>query len=193
MSRIGYGRVSTRDQNPDSQHDALAEAGCDPIFIDRGVSGKLAARPELDKALAYLREGDVFVITRLSRAMRSLQHLLGLAADLKARGVDLVVLKQGIDTTTPAGRLAFNMMGAIDEFQRELIIEGTREGLAAARARGRTGGRKPKLSPDQIRLARRLYAETGEDGRRAHTVDQIARMVGVTRSTIYRHLEPASS
>jgi DNA invertase Pin-like site-specific DNA recombinase len=189
MSRIGYGRVSTRDQNPDSQRDALTAAGCDRIFIDRGVSGKLAQRPELDAALDYLREGDTFVITRLSRAMRSLRQLLDLAAGLQSRGIDLVVLRQGIDTTTPAGRLAFHMMGAIDEFQRELIVEGTHEGLAAARARGRKGGRKPKLSPDQVRLAQRLFDETGEDGKRKHTVDQIAGMLNVTRTTVYRHLE----
>ena len=192
MAKIGYARVSTRSQNDDSQVDELTAYGCDKVFTDK-VSGKLAERPELDKALAYLREGDVFVITRLSRAMRSLKHLLALADELRERGVGLVVLKQHIDTTTPTGRLVFHILGAIDEFQRELIIEGTREGLEVARARGRTGGRKPKLSPDQIRLARRLYAETGEDGKRAHTVAQIARMVGVTRSTIYRHLEPASS
>src|SRR5436305_5198459 len=132
MSRIGYGRVSTRDQNPDSQHDALAEAGCEPIFIDRGVSGKHAARPELDKALAYLREGDVFVITRLSRAMRSLQHLLGLADELRARGVGLVVLRPQTDTTTPTGRPVFHTLGPIDDFPPGLIVEGPRERPDAA-------------------------------------------------------------
>ena len=103
-----------------------------------------------------MREGDAFVITRLSRAMRSLKHLLTLADELRERGVGLVVLKQHIDTTTPAGRLAFHILGAIDEFQRELIIEGTREGLAAARARGRTGGRKPKLNDRQAATVRRM-------------------------------------
>ena len=101
MAKIGYARVSTRAQNTDSQLDELAAYGCDKIFTDK-VTGKLAARPELDKALAYLREGDVFVITRLSRAMRSLKHLLALADELRERGVGLVVLKQQIDTTTPA-------------------------------------------------------------------------------------------
>ena len=96
------------------------------------ASSKNAARPELDKALAYLRAGDVFVITRLSRAMRPLKHLLALADELRERGAGLVVLKQQIDTTTPTGRLAFHILGAIDEFQRELIVEGTREGLEAA-------------------------------------------------------------
>ena len=139
MAKIGYARVSTRSQKDDSQVDDLTAYGCDKIFTDT-ASGKHAARPELDRALAYLRAGDIFVITRLSRAMRSLKHLLALADELRRRGVGLIVLKQQIDTTTPTGRLVFHVLGAIDEFQRELIIEGTREGLQAARARGRCGG-----------------------------------------------------
>src|ERR1700750_3294119 len=142
-----------------------------------------------DKALAYLREGDVLVITRLSRAMRSLKHLLALADELRGRGVGLVVLKQQIDTTTPTGRLVFHVLGAIDEFQRELIIEGTREGLAAARARGRTGGRKPKLNDRQAATVRRMYAATGPDGKRQHTVAEIAEAVGVHRTTVYDYLK----
>ena len=116
------------------------------VFIDHGVSGKHASRPELDKALAYLREGDVLVITRLSRAMRSLKDLLALADNLRERGIGLVVIKQEIDTTRPQGRLVFHLLGALDEFQSEIIVESTHEGLAAARARGRVGGRKPKLA-----------------------------------------------
>jgi len=188
MSKIGYARVSTADQNPDSQRDALLAAGCDKIFTDK-ASGKLAKRPEWDACLEYLRPGDVLVITRLSRAARSLRNLLDVADKLRERGIDLVVLKQAIDTTTPAGRLAFHIMAAIDEFQRELIVEGTNEGLAAARARGRTGGRKPKLSPAQVKLASELYDKKGADGKREHTVNQIAAMLGVTKPTIYRHLE----
>ena len=102
MAKIGYARVSTRGQNDDSQVDDLTAYGCDKIFTDT-ASGKHAARPELDRALAYLRPGDVFVITRLSRAMRSLKHLLALADELRERGVGLVVLRQQIDTTTPTG------------------------------------------------------------------------------------------
>ena len=97
------------------------------------------------------------------------------------------MLKQGIDTTTPAGRLAFHIMGAIDEFQRELIVEGTHEGLAAARARGRKGGRKPKLDERQVERARAMYDEVGPDGKRAWTVEQVAKTFNVTRPTIYRH------
>ena len=187
MAKIGYARVSTRSQKDDSQIDELTGYGCDKIFTDT-ASGKNAARPELDKALAYLREGDVLVITRLSRAMRSLKHLLTLADELRARGVGLVVLKQQIDTTTPAGRLVSHILGAIDEFQRELIVEGTREGLDAARARGRAGGRKPKLNARQAATVRRMYQATGPDGKRLHTVAEIAQTVGVHRTTVYDYL-----
>jgi len=182
MAHIGYARVSTREQCDDSQVDELEAHGCDKIFIDHGVTGKLAARPELDKALAYLREGDALVITRLSRAMRSLKNLLELAEQLRERGVGLIVLKQHIDTTTSTGRLVFHILGAIDEFQRELIVEGTLEGLAAARARGRLGGRKPKLPPAKARRARELYDA------KVMTVAEIAATMGVSRQTIYRTL-----
>ena len=188
MSLIGYARVSTKTQNDDSQVDELTAYGCDKIFTDRGVSGKLAERPQLDKALEYMREGDVLVITRLSRAMRSLKHLLTLADELRERGIGLKVLKQDIDTTSPTGRLVFNILGAIDEFQRELIVEGTREGLDAARARGRVGGSKPKLTAFQRKRARELYDMTGPDGKRAHTVAEIGAILGVSRQTIYRSL-----
>ena len=168
-----------------------AAAGSEAVtaaVIDQLKIEAIAARPELDKALAYLREGDVLVITRLSRAMRSLKHLLALADDLRERGAGLVVLRQQIDTTTPTGRLAFHVLGAIDEFQRELIIEGTREGLDAARARGRTGGRKPKLSAAKAATVRRMYQATGPDGKRQHTVAEIAQTAGVHRTTVYDYL-----
>jgi len=188
MAKIGYARVSTRSQNDDSQVDDLTAYGCEKIFTDI-TSGKHAARPELDKALAYLREGDVLVITRLSRAMRSLKHLLALADELRERGAGLVVLRQQIDTTTPAGRLVFHVLGAIGEFQRELIAEGTREGLQAARARGRAGGRKLKLSAARAATVRRMYQATGPDGKRLHAVAEIAEAVGVHRTTVYDYLK----
>src|SRR5690242_3380783 len=119
-------------------------------------------------------------------------NLLALADELRERGVGMVVLKQQIDTTTPTGRLVFHLLGAIDEFQRELIVEGTREGLAAARARGRTGGRKPKLNDRQAATVRRMYAATGPDGKRQHTVAEIAEAVGVHRTTIYDYLKKES-
>jgi DNA invertase Pin-like site-specific DNA recombinase len=149
--RVGYGRVSTREQNSDGQHDALAAAGCDEILVDK-ASGKLASRPELDKALLIAaRAGDQLVITKLDRLGRSLEHLIALSTQLQTRGVDLVVLDQGIDTSTAVGRMFFQILGAIAEFEHALMSERTRDGLDAARARGRTGGQKPKLKRSVIR------------------------------------------
>jgi DNA invertase Pin-like site-specific DNA recombinase len=186
MSRIGYARVSTKGQKDDTQVDELEAAGCDKIFVDHGVSGKHAARPELDAALAYLRKGDVFVITRLSRAMRSLKHMIALAEDLQERGIDLIVLKQQIDTTTPTGRLVFHILAAMDEFQRELIVEGTLEGLAAAKARGKLGGRRPSYTEHQAQTARDLHAK-GE-----LSAEEIAAVLGVSRATYYRMIKAAA-
>ena len=186
--RIGYGRVSTRDQHPEAQHDALDAAGCDQIFTDK-ASGKLARRPELDKSLLSAnRPGDQIVVTKLDRLGRSLEHLIELSKLLQARAVDLVVLDQGIDTSTAVGRMFFQILGAIAEFEHALMSERTMDGLAAARARGRTGGQKPKLGPRQIKLAREMYDETDDDGKRKHTVAQIAGELGVSRPTIYRNL-----
>jgi DNA invertase Pin-like site-specific DNA recombinase len=191
--RVGYGRVSTRDQHPEAQHDALTAAGCDEIFIDK-ASGKLASRPQLDKALLSAnRAGDQLVITKLDRLGRSLENLIELSKTLDARGVDLVVLDQGIDTSTPVGRMFFHVLGAVAEFEHALISERTLDGLAAARARGRRGGPKPKLGARQVQLAQAMYDETGPDGKRRHTVAEIAAEFGVTRPTIYRHLEPHRS
>lgn len=184
MAKIGYARVSTKSQNDDSQVDELNAYGCDRVFVDHGVSGKLAARPQLDAALEYMREGDVFVITRMSRAMRSLRHMLELADTLNKRGIGLVVIKQAIDTTTPHGRLVFHLLASIDEFQRELIIEGTREGLDAARARGRIGGAKAKLNQAQAVEVRKLFAE----GRRPR---EIMELFGISRATLYRYVGDA--
>jgi DNA invertase Pin-like site-specific DNA recombinase len=183
MAKIGYARVSTADQNDDSQVDELKAYGCDRVFIDHGVSGKLAARPELDKCVDFLREGDVLVVTRMSRAMRSLKHMLALVDELQAKGAGLKVLKQDIDTTTPNGRLIFHIFAAIDEFQRELIVEGTNEGLAAAKARGKLGGRKPSYTEHQAQTARSLHAQ-GE-----LTAEEIGRVIGVSRATVYRMLK----
>jgi len=186
--RIGYGRVSTRDQNPDGQHDALDAAGCDEVFVDK-ASGKLASRPKLDEALCISRKGDQLVVTKLDRLGRSLEHLMALSKQLQAKQVDLVVLDQGIDTSTAVGRMFFQILGAIAEFEHALMSERTRDGLDAARARGRTGGQKPKLTPRQAKLAQDMYDELGPDGKRAYTVQQIALEFAVTRPTIYRHLQ----
>jgi DNA invertase Pin-like site-specific DNA recombinase len=132
------------------------------------------------------------VVTKLDRLGRSLENLIELSKQLQAKGVDLVVLDQGIDTSTPVGKMFFHILGAIAEFEHALMSERTRDGLAAARARGRTGGQKPKLGPRQVRLAREMYEETGPDGKRVHTVAEIAAEFGVTRPTIYRHLSRGS-
>jgi DNA invertase Pin-like site-specific DNA recombinase len=185
VAKVGYARVSTHSQNEDSQVDELNAAGCEKVFVDHGVSGKLAKRPQLDACLAYLREGDVLVITRLSRAMRSMRHLLELSHELQERGIGLKVLKQDIDTTNATGRFLFHILAAVDELQREIIVEGTNEGLAAARARGRKGGRPAKLSDAQAKLARELYDS------KQHSIAEIAAMLNVGRSTLYRTLQEA--
>lgn len=188
--RIGYGRVSTRDQNPEAQEDALKAANCDRVFVDK-ASGKLASRPELDKALIAAREGDQFVITKLDRLGRSLKNLIDLSDRLREQKVDLVVIDQGINTSTHTGRMFFQILGAIAEFEHAMMVERTHDGLAAARARGRVGGRKQALKPRQVRLAQEMYDELGDDGKRKHTVQDIADQLGVARTTIYRYLERA--
>jgi DNA invertase Pin-like site-specific DNA recombinase len=186
--RIGYARVSTADQHPETQEIALRAAGCERVYTDK-ASGKLASRPELDKALDALREGDTLVITRLDRLGRSLPNLLDMSQRLADMGVALVVIEQGIDTTTAAGRLFYSMIGAFAEFERSLIVERTHEGLATARARGRVGGRKPvttaKIEADMLAM----YDAVGHDGKRAHTVSDIAAAYSVSRPVVYRAIE----
>jgi DNA invertase Pin-like site-specific DNA recombinase len=185
---FGYARVSTADQNPDHQIDALTRAGVAPgdIYVDH-ASGAKASRPELDNVLRLLRDGDTLKITRLDRLGRSVLHLVTLGAQLRDRGVGLHVLEQGIDTSTAEGRAMFGMLSVLAELHRELIVANTRDGLAAARARGRKGGRRPKLTAEQAALAQQLY-DTGE-----RTVQQIADLFQVPRTTIYGHLEPGSA
>ena len=157
------------------------------VLVDK-VDSKRARRPELDKALLVARSGDQLVISKLDRLGRSLEHLISLSRELQDGGVDLVVLDQGIDTSTAVGRMFFQILGAIAEFEHALMSERTMDGLAAARARGRTGGQKPKLTPRQARIAQQMYDETGPDGRRRYTVAQIATEFGVSRPTVYRYL-----
>ncbi|WP_222844649.1 recombinase family protein [Saccharomonospora sp. CUA-673] len=133
------------------------------------------------------RAGDQLVVTKLDRLGRSLEHLIELSKQLQVKQVDLVVLHQGIDTSTAVGRLFFSIIGAIAEFEHALMSERAIDGLSAARARGRTGGQKPKLGPRQVKLARQMYEETGDDGKRRYTVAQIAAEFGVTRTIIQAH------
>jgi DNA invertase Pin-like site-specific DNA recombinase len=190
MAVIGYARVSTIDQHPELQHDALAAVGCERVFTDH-ASGAADARPQLEACLDYLRAGDTLVVWKLDRLGRSVTHLVHLADDLHARGVELVITTLGIDTRTSAGRLIYSMLGAVAEFERDLIRERTLAGLAAARARGRRGGRRPKLSPAQIRRAREMAAERLPDGRHAWTMAEIAREFRVGSSTLYRAFRQA--
>jgi DNA invertase Pin-like site-specific DNA recombinase len=191
MTTVGYGRVSTLDQHPEAQHDALTAASCDKLFIDEGVSGKLASRPRWDACREYLRPGDMLVITKLDRLGRSVQNLTEISGWLEGHGVALKILDQAIDTTTIEGQLFFTILAGIAQFEHALIVQRTKDGLAAARARGRVGGGKPKLNPAQRKRAQELYDLKGPDGKRAHTVAEIGTMLKVSRQTIYRSLEKA--
>ena len=185
MNKVfGYGRVSTQHQSLDSQLDALVRAGVDPADVHlEKFTGTKASRPVWDHVLELLREGDTVVITRLDRLARSMKDLTDLAALFRTRGVQLRVTEQGIDTSTVEGRLMFNLLGAIAEFEHDLIVARTMDGLAAARARGRKGGRRAKLSARADREIRERYNQ-GE-----LTVSEIAELFGVSRPTVYRSLD----
>jgi DNA invertase Pin-like site-specific DNA recombinase len=182
---IGYARISTDDQNAQLQVDALMAAGCIKVFTDK-ASGSLANRPQLDKMLDQLRPDDVVVVWRLDRLGRSLKNLIALVEELANRGVGFRSLSESIDTTTANGRLFFSVMGALAEFERDLIRERTNAGLAAARARGRVGGRPPVMTAEKVKVARQMYDS------KEHTVEAIAKTLGVSRKTVYRHLAPAA-
>jgi len=182
MARIGYARVSTHEQNKELQTDALTKAGCERIFSDEGVSGAKAERKGLSEAHAFLRPGDVMVVWKLDRAGRSLRNLIDLLNTLEKREVGFVSLTEAIDTTTAGGKLIFHLMGALAEFERDLIRERTNAGLSAARARGRTGGRPRKLKNGKPALARSLYND------KTHSIDEICETLNVSRSTLYRYV-----
>jgi DNA invertase Pin-like site-specific DNA recombinase len=155
LAHVGYARVSTLDQDPALQLDALIAAGCGKVFEDR-ASGARTDRPGLQKALDYAREGDVLIVWKLDRLGRSLPHLIETVSALEKRAVGFRSLTEAIDTTTPGGRLVFHLFGALGQFERDLIRERTRAGLAAAEARGRKGGRKPVITADKLKRAREI-------------------------------------
>lgn len=181
---IGYARVSTDDQHLDLQRDALAKVGCERVFEDT-ASGAKAERVGLTALLGILRSGDTVVVWRLDRLGRSLKDLIHLVERLDGVGVALRSVQENIDTASVGGRLVFHVFGALAEFERNLIRERTQAGLSAARARGRKGGRKRRLSAEKQALALRLYHE------RKHTVEEICRLMGVGKSTLYNYLTQA--
>jgi DNA invertase Pin-like site-specific DNA recombinase len=176
---LGYARVSTFDQNPDLQRVALKAAGCFRVFTDQ-ASGTLDNRKELAKVLDQLRPGDTLVVWRLDRLGRSLRHLIETVTALADRKIGFKSLTENIGTTTAAGKLVFHLFGSLAEFERDLIRDRTMPGLTAARARGRAGGRPPALTPDNLAVARQMHAS------RQHTMEAIAKVVGVSRATLYR-------
>ncbi len=178
--RYGYARVSTREQSLDAQLDALRTAGCARIFTDR-ASGTRADRPALAQLRELLLPGDVLVVTKLDRLGRDSLHLTETVTDLARQGIGFSSLAEQIDTTSPAGKLVFGIFASLAAFERDRIAERTREGLAAARARGRVGGRPPVMTTDKLATAKMLLSQ-------GRGISEIAGIIGVSRGTLYRHL-----
>ena len=177
--RIGYARVSTADQDLAPQLDVLRAKGCEPIYSEH-ASGKHADRPELAQAMKALRAGDTLVVWRLDRLGRSLPDLIATVNELASRGIAFESVTEAIDTTTASGKLVFNIFASLADFERHLIGERTRAGLAAGRARGRMGGRPPALTSRQLREARLLLTDPD--------VTAVAERYGVSRTTLYKGL-----
>jgi DNA invertase Pin-like site-specific DNA recombinase len=178
---IGYARVSTDEQNLNLQRDALEKAGCEQIFTDQ-VSGTKARRPGLEQTFSHLRSDDTLVVWRLDRLGRSLRHLIDTVTDLQEKGIEFKSLTESIDTRTSGGKLVFHIFGALAEFEREIIRERTKAGLEAARARGRHGGPRYKLSPKQVDIARQLWESKTP-------VKEICETLGISRATFYRYVK----
>jgi len=183
---VFYARVSTTDQSLDLQLDAAERAGCGRVFTDT-ISGAKSSRPGLDECLAFLRPGDCLVVWKLDRLGRSLRHLIDLMADLESRGIGFKSVQESIDTTTPGGRLVLHVFGALAEFERGLVVERTKAGLEAARARGRQGGRRNLLTGKKLELARQLRAD------RSMSVEEACRILGCSRATFYRSTSDGES
>lgn len=182
--KIGYARVSTKDQVLDLQIDALEKDGCELIFKET-ASGAKTDRPELQKLLNHLRKGDIVVVYKLDRLGRSLKHLLEVVSELNSKEVGIRSINDAIDTTTPQGRLFFNISASFAEFERDLIRERTKSGLEAARARGRKGGRRQGMTKEaeQKAILAETYYKEGKMG-----VNQIAEEIGVSKMTLYKYL-----
>lgn len=184
--RIGYARVSRPDQNLDSQIDTLKAAGCERVFSDK-LTGGNTARPGLQEALAFCRTGDALVVCRLDRLARSLQDLLATIEGLRERDVAFVSLSEGVDASGAAGRLIFQVFGAVAEFERALIRERTQAGLAAARSRGRKGGRPRKVDADKLAMLQSLAKDPNNPR------GPILKVLGISKSTFHRYLEPSTA
>ena len=182
---LGYARVSTTDQDAALQIDALTAAGCYRVFVDT-ISGSLDHRPELEKLMDQLRPGDTLVVWRLDRLGRSLPDLVQIVAELESAGVGFESLTERIETSSAAGKLVFHVFAALAEFERNVIRERTHAGLAAARARGRKGGRKPALDEKQIREIKALLRDPEIQ------VSDVAKRYGVSRATVYKHVGPVT-
>ena len=182
---VGYARVSTLDQNPTLQTDALREAGCEKIFVEK-ASGARLGRPQLKTALEILCKNDTLVVWKLSRLARSLREIIQTVQDMQVRNIDLWVLTQNIDTSTPEGRLFFHMIDAFDEFQRELIVENIRAGLAAANRQGRRGGRPRSMDDEKIRVAEALLRDTEN----YPFVSDVIKQLKIGKTAFYRYFPP---
>ncbi len=181
MAIIGYARVSTADQDLRLQREALQRAGVERVY-EEVASGARVDRPKLADAMSYMRRGDCLVVWRLDRLARSIRQLIDTMTSLEARGIELRSLTENIDTSTAGGRLIFHMFAALSEFERDLIRERTNAGLAVARARGRKGGAKAKLTPRQVDQIRRILSDPKSN------VKETAKLYGVSRATIYRYM-----
>jgi DNA invertase Pin-like site-specific DNA recombinase len=179
---IGYARVSTIDQNLDLQLDALRNVSCEKLFEDR-ISGSKSDRPGLTKALEQLRKGDTLVVWKLDRLGRSLRHLIELINELQEKGIMFRSIQDGIDTSSSIGQFFFHITGAFAELEKNLVKERTKAGLDAARARGRTGGRKPSLNQKQIQMMLEIY-----EGR-STSISEICEQFKISRKTFYRYIE----
>jgi DNA invertase Pin-like site-specific DNA recombinase len=177
---VGYSRVSTEEQKLDLQVDALKSAGCEKFFSDH-VSGASKLKPGLEEALAYLRAGDTLVVWKLDRLGRTVKGLVDLVQTLQDKGIQFRSLTDGIDTSTTAGRFFFHVMAALAQMEKELVHERTMAGLSAARARGRLGGRKPKMDASKLDAARKLLLA-------GTPASAVAKTLGVGRATLYRGL-----